>query len=209
MDWLLLEPIVGYWKTLLRAEGDADPCIGESIVDLLVGLELSWVLRRETSPESLSCLRISIGLIFDFGSGLSSMQLEWMGSWFVFLKSSSMWRSLRHSCFSWPSFLFFDDSTLFLPDFANFASWSLVPADGPDAPCLSLSYLLVLVLPKPLDDPLMVMIVLRLLLPSPCPALMLALPFYVGEMNSESSVPSDLSFMNGLYSAPTSNPSES
>ena len=66
-----------------------------------------------------------------------------------------------------------------------------------------------LVLPKPLDDPLMVIIVFRLLLPSPCPALMLALPFYVGEMNSESSVPSDLSLMNGLYSAPTSNPSES
>ena len=66
-----------------------------------------------------------------------------------------------------------------------------------------------LVLPKPLDDPLMVIIVFRLLLPSPCPALMLALPFYVGEMNSESSVPSDLLLMNGLYSAPTSNPSES
>ena len=54
-----------------------------------------------------------------------------------------------------------------------------------------------------LDESLMVKVGLFLLWPS-TPTLMLIFSFYVGDMNSDSRVPEDFSFGNGLYSAPTS-----
>ena len=71
------------------------------MIDLTVGLELSYVLSKDISLESLSCFAIQIGVMLDLISGLSNKQLEWtIVCKFDFLKSSSILRSFRLNCFS-------------------------------------------------------------------------------------------------------------